>query len=335
MTSKKMFKKIAKCPFCGNKRSIRVSKQKLIRNFYVKEIVTDLKISFNFLQKNLQIKECSNCYSIYFSRWFNDYYKKKIFLTIYGQHNMGWQNFYDFKNKALTPNHGDLFSLLKKKIKILKYGEYGCPFNGLMFDMLKEEIKKERSIKKFINENMKHLAGKVRNFNTNNTRTKKKVKIPKVKRLYDRCFIIDSSHLIWGKNDISNNCSSLGLADKIFDLNLYDANEENLYKNKFDLFGFFMTLDHCENALSLLKNILYVSRYVIIHAHTNKQITAQHSFMFTKKIKNFLTRNKIFNLDLTWNIEKDPNRNKGVNYKSNEIYLLCSLSKKNIDKYLA
>ena len=27
--------------------------------------------------------------------------------------------------------------------------------------------------------------------------------------------------------------------------------EKNLYKNKFDLFGFFMTLDHCENALGL------------------------------------------------------------------------------------
>ena len=47
MNSKKMFKKIMKCPFCGNKKSIRVSKQKLIRNFYVKEIVTDLKISFS------------------------------------------------------------------------------------------------------------------------------------------------------------------------------------------------------------------------------------------------------------------------------------------------
>ena len=41
--------------------------------------------------------------------------KKKIFLSIYGQHNMGWQNFYDFKNKLLTPNHGNLYIDLKSK----------------------------------------------------------------------------------------------------------------------------------------------------------------------------------------------------------------------------
>ena len=131
-----MFKKIKKCPFCGGIKSNKITNQRIIRNFYVKEIVTDLKISFNFLEKNLEIKECKNCYSIYFSKWFSNYYKKKIFLTIYGQHNMGWQNFYDFKNRTLTPNHGGLFNKLKKRIKITKYGEYGCPFNGLMFDML-------------------------------------------------------------------------------------------------------------------------------------------------------------------------------------------------------
>ena len=68
---------------------------------------------------------------------------KKIFLSIYGQHNMGWQNFHDFKNKLLTPNHGYLLKNLKKKNKFETYGEYGCPFNGLMFDMLKKKLKKK------------------------------------------------------------------------------------------------------------------------------------------------------------------------------------------------
>ena len=41
----------------------------------------------------------------------------------------------------------------------------------------------------------------------------------------------------------------------------------------------------------------------------------------------------INNLDLTETIEKDPLRNKGINYKTNEIYLLCSKNKNNIYKY--
>ena len=31
---------------------------------------------------------------------------------------MGWQNFYDFKNKLLTPNHGNLYLNLKKKLDL-------------------------------------------------------------------------------------------------------------------------------------------------------------------------------------------------------------------------
>ena len=328
-----MFNRINKCPFCRSKKSKKIANKKLIRNFYLEEIISDLNISFKFLEKNLESKECQTCFSIYYSRWFNDFYKKKIFLSIYGQHNMGWQNLYDFKNKGLTPNHGGLFEKLKKKIKIKKYGEYGCPFNGLMFDMTKEEIKKPYYIKKFVKHNMDHLRSKVRNFNTKKNKKKKVICIPKIKRLYEKFFVIDSSHLIWGKNDISENCSSLGLADKIFDFKFYDANEKNLYKNKFDLFGFFMTLDHCENALGLLKKILLISKYVILHAHTTKQITAQHSFIFTKNIKKFLKRRGIYNLDITETIQKDPSRNKGINYKTNEMYLLCSKNKDNIYKY--
>ena len=76
-----------------------------------------------------------------------------------------------------------------------------------------------------------------------------------------------------------------------------------------------------------------ISKYTIIHAHTTKQITAQHSFMFTKNIKNFLKRRGIYNLDITETIQKDPSRNKGINYKTNEMYLLCSKNKNNIYKY--
>ena len=51
---------------------------------------------------------------------------------------------------------------------------------------------------------------------------KEKISLPTIKRIYDKIFVVDSSHLIWGKNDISENCSSLALADKIFDFHLFD-----------------------------------------------------------------------------------------------------------------
>ena len=139
-----MFSKIKSCPFCGSKKLEVLNNTHLSTNFYIQEIISDLKISFNLLKRKLKKKKCRVCHTVFFSTWFNDFFKKKIFLSIYGQHNMGWQNFHDFKNKLLTPNHGDLFKDLKKRIKFKTYGEYGCPFNGLMFDMLKKKLKKKR-----------------------------------------------------------------------------------------------------------------------------------------------------------------------------------------------
>ena len=328
-----MFSKIKKCPFCGSKKLKTISNKNLTNNFYIQEIISDLKISFNLLKKKLEKKRCKDCYSVFFSNWFNDKIQKKIFLSIYGQHNMGWQNFYDFKNKLLSPNHGDLYKDLKNKIKFKTYGEYGCPFNGLMFDLLKEEIKDKVYLKKYINLNVKHLSGKVRNFDIKTKTKKKKILIPNINRIFDKIFVVDSSHLIWGKNDISENCGSLALADKIFDFHLFDSEEKKLKTKKIDLFGFFMTLDHCKEPLKLLEKVLNISKYVVIHAHTSTDITAQHKFVLTKEIKFFLKKKNIYNLDLTETIEKDPLRNKGINYKTNEIYLLCSKNKNNIYKY--
>ena len=189
-------------------------------------------------------------------------------------------------------------------------------------------------IGKFCRSNeVKSLSNKVRDFKKKKIIKKKHISIPKVKRIYRKYFIIDSSNLIWGKNDISENCSSLGLADKIFNFNLYDSHEKELKKNKLDLFGFFMTLDHCEEPFELLKKIIKISKYVFIHAHTNPNITAQHSFVFTKEIKSFLKKKGIRNIDITETIIKDPKRNKGVGYRTNEIYLLCSRIKNNIDNF--
>ena len=327
-----MFSKTKSCPFCGSQKSESLNNNDLTTNFYVEEIISDLKISFKLLRKKLKKKRCKVCSTVFFSTWFNDLIKKKIFLSIYGQHNMGWQNFYDFKKKLLSPNHGDLFKDLKRMIKFKTYGEYGCPFNGLMFDLLKEEVKQKNYLKKYINLNIKHLSEKVRDFSSKKIK-RKMILLPKIKRIYNKIFVIDSSHLIWGKNDISENCSSLALADKIFDFHLFDSSEKELEKKKIDLFGFFMTLDHCEKPLELLNKILNISKYVIIHSHTNENITAQHSFVLTKKIKLFLEKKKIYNLDITESVEKDPLRNKGINYKTNEMYLLCSKNRNNIYKY--
>ena len=114
-----MFKAIKSCPFCKSKKSKKILNKKLIKNFYVEAIISELNINFKFLEKKLERRECQSCFSIYFSKWFNDFIQKKIFLTIYGQHNMKWQNFYNFKLKRYN---NDSECLLEPEHQALLHG---------------------------------------------------------------------------------------------------------------------------------------------------------------------------------------------------------------------
>ena len=43
-----MFSNIKNCPFCGSKKLETLNNTHLSTNFYIQEIITDLKVSFNF-----------------------------------------------------------------------------------------------------------------------------------------------------------------------------------------------------------------------------------------------------------------------------------------------
>ena len=46
-----MFSNIKNCPFCGSKNLEVVKNKELSTNFYIEEIISDLKITFSLLKK--------------------------------------------------------------------------------------------------------------------------------------------------------------------------------------------------------------------------------------------------------------------------------------------
>ena len=57
-----MFSKTKSCPFCGSKKSEPLNNNDLSTNFYVEEIISDLKISFKFLKKKLKKKKMQSMF---------------------------------------------------------------------------------------------------------------------------------------------------------------------------------------------------------------------------------------------------------------------------------
>jgi len=129
--------------------------------------------------------------------------------------------------------------------------------------------------------------------------------------------------MTWGQNDNFKSVNSKSLASEFFDLNIVDINSDD-FKKKIDVFGIFHTLDHTLEPKRILNIALKISKIVIIYAHVDENLNKQHLFSITPSFLNYLKRKKIFNINLTNKIKK--------NYKSPELYFVCSKNKTYIKK---
>jgi DNA-directed RNA polymerase subunit RPC12/RpoP len=134
--------KYNRCIYCNSKKLIKNKKQDHFKNFYVKAIMSDLKISNQTLKK-IKVFKCNNCKLLQNNPWFSEEVSQKIYSNIYGQHNRGWANLLNFLKKGSLPNHGNLFKILNGIIKIRKYAEFNSPFMGILINFFSQEYKKD------------------------------------------------------------------------------------------------------------------------------------------------------------------------------------------------
>ena len=125
----------------------------------------------------------------------------------------------------------------------------------------------------------------------------------------------------WGLNDNHKSVGSKTYAHELFNLQILQLDYHKKYS--FDLFGIFHSLDHTFEPSKLLNFALKNSKFVVIYCHNQKAgVTKQHQFSITEDFFKYLNKKKIYNLNLTNIIKK--------NYKSPELYFICSKSKRNI-----
>ena len=329
------FTKYKNCTFCNSKNLKKKTNIKINENFYTKAIISDLSLKKNKINE-LDIYECQKCYLIQISPWFTKKISRKIYSNIYGQHNKNWSNYLSFINYGKTPNHGSLFKLLIKNIKIRNYAEFNSPFMGLFFNIFLKEYIKNKIFYKKLSKNLinylssRQFAGKSKKF-IKDTEVKikkiiKEINLDKKKNFLgkkiNKYLLVDDSDMCWGQNDNYKSVNSRSLASEFFDLEIIDINKKN--KINLDLFGIFLTLDHTFEPKKILDGALNLSRYVIVQCHITNEVTRQHQFSFTSKFLNYLKSIDVSCINLTEKINKNPS--------SNELYFLCSKNKNLINK---
>tara|TARA_Y100000590_G_scaffold462553_1_gene626946 strand:+ start:1090 stop:2094 length:1005 start_codon:yes stop_codon:yes gene_type:complete len=331
-----MFKKYNKCVFCGSKKLKKEKKQFFPKNFYLRAIMSDLKLTIRQFQK-MKVYKCRNCHILQNNPWFSEVISRKIYSNIYGQHNRSWTNLLNFLKKGITPNHGFLFEILNRKIKVKNYAEFNSPFMGLMLNFFSNEYKKNTVFYNNFSQNIisyltsRQVAGRSKNFQRLSLNKSKKFfkkinflkKQNLIRKKINKYLFIDNSSLSWGQNDNFKSVNSKSYATEFFDLKILDVKDKN--KNiKIDLFGIFHTLDHTFEPNKILDFALSISKYVVVYCHIDPHLHKQHLFTLTKNFLKHLNKKNIYTLDLTNQINK--------NYKSPELYFLCTKQKKYINK---
>ena len=333
---KKILANYNHCIFCNSKDLKKKKLQSNPLNFYVKSIKLDLNLKNDLFNKMI-VYECKKCGLLQNNPWFNNFFSKKIYNEIYGQHNRNWSNIINFSKKKRIPDHGDLYKILSKKIKIRNYAEFNSPFMGMFINFFDEEyLATSKFYGNMFNYSLKYLSGRqvagkskrsqslsIRKSNKmlNNIRKlklKKKYNILKNKYLF-----IENSGLSWGQNDNFKSVNSRSLSSLMFDINILEIGKKIL-PYKLDLFGIFHTLDHTFFPRKILNYALDNSKYVIVYCHIDENLNKQHLFSFTEKVLVYLKKKKIFNINLNQYINKK--------FRSKELYFLCSKNKKNIEK---
>ena len=328
-----MLKQYSSCIFCNSKKRKKLNTQVFNDNFYLKAIRNDLSISISLLKK-MKVYECKRCKLLQNDPWFSESVSRKIYSNVYGQHNRSWSNLINFVKTEKTPDHGNLFNILQKNIKIKNYAEYNSPFMGIFLNFLKNETNSNKNFfKNLFNNTLNYLssrqvAGKSKSFQKMSFIKSKKYinNITKLKKKYLRkkkikkYLFVDNSTLSWGENDNYKSVNSRALASELLDLEI--KRFDNQLKNKIDLFGIFHTLDHTFEPKKVLDYALNNSKYTIVYCHINPELTKQHLFSLTKNFLKYKKNKKIYTTDLTNKIRKK--------YKSPELYFLCSKKKLNI-----
>lgn len=322
-------KKYNKCLFCKSSKLRLNSKQEFVHNFYTKAIQNDLNLKDSFFLK-MKVYKCTKCKIIQNNPWFHYDDAFKIFNQIYGQHNRNWSNILNFFKKGKKPDHGNLFAILKKNLKIKNYAEFNSPFMGIMINFFSEEYKNNNLnfFKKIFDISLKYLtcrqlagSNKTQIFNKTKLAKKyfnilKKLKFQKFKNNeIQKTLIVDNSYLSWLYNDNYKSVNSKTLASALFDITVKNI-EQNDTKLRYDLFGIFHTLDHTHQPKQILDYALKSSKYVLIYCHVDEELEKQHLFSLTSGFMNYLKEKKVKVFDLTSLINKD--------YKSPEQYFLCS-----------
>jgi len=303
---------LEKCPVCGFPTSLNSNRAESFESRGGREYLAPLAnsegVDLEHLMAQMQSYRCKKCGADYLEPWLNAYARARVFVTGHPIHNVGWRGLQLWIERGLTPEIPISISLLFEEISrrvgnLTTYVEFGCPFQGLLLGLAPPEdgslltgsdgsqftmstaIARSRFLPPmYLYLRLTQYVFQLTRYLTRIRRTRDSIRgrrlssRPQVALPANSFFVPLSSSRFW-----SANCSMYGgtcAAVVSRFSNITVSSWAEIMKSKvhhFDAAGLFNVLDHQDDPLRLLRDVLKVSKVVICMSH-NPPYSKQHHF---------------------------------------------------------
>ena len=306
-----------KCPVCGFPTSQNCQANESFEPYGGREYLSPLAetetVEIDQLLARMQPYQCKNCGAAYLEPWLNAYARSRVFVTGHPVHNAGWRNLQQWIERGLTPaipsSISSLFEEIDRRIgNFTSYVEFGCPFQGLLLGLAPPEdatllIKSPESqftmssalarrrllLPMYWYQKLSRYVFQISCYLTRIRKTRDRIR---GRRLRDKplfslpatsFFVPLSSSRFW-----SANCSMYGGTCPAVVSQFSNVTVSSLAEvmkseiHQFDVAGLFNVLDHQDNPMNLLREVLKISKLVICLSH-NPPYSKQHHFGLGKE----------------------------------------------------
>ena len=288
-----------RCPFCKyNKAKIINQKIDIKYGYNYLRNINDDNSFLNWLEE-VKLVECKRCKTIHTSPKINRNLLEGIYSKSKSSHDMGWNAIERSQVASITEHdfYKYIYNLVNKEIeqknknqdtRIIKVGEFGCPFSGYAMAKLWAENK---PLKLRYNDKPGSYQGKIFAFLNNiiylvitiiwKLRDKRNKRVKSTKNTLlniKKTFITEYSYVFWLGNCARYGKSCINLAKEFLFDEMASLNSILQSDEMFDLLIIANSIDHYLNGFEIIKSICKTTKNLIILNHSDDNFSAQHLF---------------------------------------------------------
>ncbi len=261
-----------RCPVCDFGDRSPCDLEAMIPSPYTKAVADLVGMEAEALLAEAPLYACGRCRSTWHDPWLT----KECSAWLYGQaralHRYGWtslQWWVENRPTSFLETRRQIWKLLRQKAPgPLRYAEFNCPFNGLVFQEVTESHGDDA--RRLVVNRARALQGQ--------PPPAEAAAGDREGFLVDRTLLMATSPMCWGEACLSHGVSCRDLATGLLFERVVPLEEAAAAGERFDLIGSFLTIDHVLEPNRTLFSLLTIGRRVLLELHLPGWTDLQHLY---------------------------------------------------------